>query len=105
MFTKRKFLTVLFGLFFIGFSLGSAPMSVVAAKAKYHSKVGCKKGTFHDPRKGGECWSCPRGYSRSASAVTKKKACHKSETFKKAKHKRNAAKNGWTKVVNEVIQE
>jgi hypothetical protein len=55
MFTKRKFLTVLFGLFFIGFSLGSAPMSVVAAKAKYHSKVGCKKGTFHDPRKGGEC--------------------------------------------------
>ncbi|MGA0395077.1 MAG: hypothetical protein ACO3MW_13575 [Rhodospirillales bacterium] len=64
-----------------------SPAPAYAAKAKYHSKVGCPKGTFHDPRNGGECWSCPRGYGRTAHAVTANKACHKGETFKKANRK------------------
>ncbi len=42
---------------------------------------GCKRkyggGAFFDPRKGGECWTCPRGYKRTLEAVTSAKACSK----------------------------
>ena len=69
MFTKRKFLTVLFGLFFIGFSLGSAPTPAVAAKAKYHSKVGCKKGTFHVPRSTIRARAASAGRAQGATAA------------------------------------
>ena len=30
---------------------------------------------FYDPRKHGQCWSCPNFYDRSVSAVTDAKAC------------------------------
>ena len=44
-------------------------------KAEYKGKFGCKKGSFFDPRKGGECWSCPSDYFRNANPVTHKAAC------------------------------
>ena len=45
-------------------------------KAKYRKKLGCKPRQFHDPRKGGQCWSCPRKHRyRSTKAVTSKGAC------------------------------
>lgn len=35
----------------------------------------CDKGEFWDPN--GSCWSCPRGYTRTAAPVTAKNACTK----------------------------
>jgi hypothetical protein len=36
----------------------------------------CAKGTFYDPRKGGQCWSCPRSHKhRTVNPVTHPKAC------------------------------
>lgn len=46
--------------------------------ADYKSKFGCDrdKGEFFDPRKGGECWSCPKNRPRrTAYGVTSDKAC------------------------------
>ena len=57
---------------------GSAACSspaIKTAKAKFVTSTSCGKGQFRDPRKGGECWSCPDGYNRTASAVTAKDAC------------------------------
>lgn len=48
------------------------------------AKLGCKKG-FFDPRKGGECWSCPKGYKRTWDPVTSKTACATSLFGKKSK--------------------
>ncbi|HUF08298.1 MAG TPA: tectonin domain-containing protein, partial [Rhodothermales bacterium] len=36
----------------------------------------CPSGSFHDPRNGGECWSCPSGYSRTWDPITSGTACH-----------------------------
>lgn len=48
------------------------------SEANYeHKAKGCTGRSFFDPRKGGECWSCPSGYTRTAEAVTSKKACAK----------------------------
>ncbi len=44
-------------------------------KAEYKGKFGCTKGSFFDPRNGGECWSCPSAYFRNANPVTHKAAC------------------------------
>jgi len=35
----------------------------------------CPAGSFYDPAREGECWSCPTGYKRSAAAVGAKNAC------------------------------
>ncbi|MCF8178975.1 MAG: hypothetical protein K9J74_10750 [Sulfuritalea sp.] len=35
----------------------------------------CAKGTFYDPIRGGECWSCPSGYKRSAAHIDAANAC------------------------------
>ena len=35
----------------------------------------CPKGSFFDPVRGGECWSCPSGYIRSAAHIDWKDAC------------------------------
>lgn len=36
-----------------------------------HGKAAtCKKGEDLDPRKGGECWKCPKGYIRTLESVT-----------------------------------
>jgi hypothetical protein len=47
-------------------------------KASFEHKFkGCGGRSFYDPRKGGQCWSCPKGYTRTAFAVTDAKACAK----------------------------
>ena len=43
--------------------------------AKFQHKFPCKPGQFNDPRKGGECWSCPSGYDRNITPVTSRSAC------------------------------
>ena len=50
-----------------------------ARKAAYHTaslqgRV-CPKGSFFDPTRGGECWSCPTGYTRSVAPVEWADAC------------------------------
>lgn len=47
------------------------------SKAEFKGKVfnSKPKGAFLDPRKGGEYWSCPRGYIRNLNPVTHKAAC------------------------------
>jgi hypothetical protein len=40
-------------------------------------KIGCAKGTFFDPIRGGECWSCPKDYIRTGTHIEKEKACAK----------------------------
>ncbi|MFO0581489.1 MAG: hypothetical protein U0229_04375 [Anaeromyxobacter sp.] len=46
--------------------------------AKFEHKFkGCGGRSFYDPRKGGQCWSCPKGFTRTAYAVTDDKACAK----------------------------
>lgn len=37
--------------------------------------VGCPSGSFFDPRMGGECWTCPRGFHRTLAPVTAANAC------------------------------
>ncbi len=48
---------------------------------KYAKRVAghkaCPAGSFKDGRNGGECWSCPTGYSRTMSALTAWDACGK----------------------------
>lgn len=49
------------------------------AAGKYRGKppkgLLCVRGQFYDPRNGGECWSCPRGWHRTINPVTSAKAC------------------------------
>jgi hypothetical protein len=42
---------------------------------RYVKPSHCVSGEFSDPRNGGECWTCPSGYNRTASAVTASDAC------------------------------
>lgn len=35
----------------------------------------CPPGSFHDPIRGGECWSCPAGYDRSIAHIDAGDAC------------------------------
>jgi hypothetical protein len=56
--------------------------------ATYKYKSGCTGSAFFDPRNGGECWACPSGFNRTATAVTDDKACAKStEVFASASFK------------------
>jgi len=50
------------------------------AHAQFMHKNSCDTGQFKDPRKGGECWSCPSGYNRTAYSVddSQGRACVKS---------------------------
>lgn len=48
-----------------------------------HKQRSCPGGTFWDPRNGGECWQCPSGYGRTASAVDAWDAC--GAVFKQAR--------------------
>jgi hypothetical protein len=41
----------------------------------------CEKGSFYDPIRGGECYSCPAGYSRTATHIDAPNACYKAESF------------------------
>jgi len=64
----------------------------ISAKTAAASRIGsakCPSGSKFDPRNGGECWSCPSGFGRTAAKVDKWNACGKvgkkaqSATFKK----------------------
>lgn len=59
-----------------------------ATQKSNHNTV-CPDGSFFDPRKGGECWKCPKGTKRSIHAVTSDKACYETiaKKRKKAKYK------------------
>lgn len=48
---------------------GYAPAKLMAAA--------CPKGSFWDPVRGGECWSCPAGFNRSIARVESDWACVK----------------------------
>jgi Hemopexin len=54
-----------------------------AVSASFKGRA-CGEEGFADPRKGGECWSCPEGAHRTGTAVTGVKACVKTEEFKSA---------------------
>ncbi|MFK7907552.1 MAG: hypothetical protein AB8B69_20615 [Chitinophagales bacterium] len=61
-------------------------------KAEKTGVYGCSKkykNSFHDPRKGGECWTCPAGFRRTWDPVTAKRACSKGilGPFSKASYK------------------
>ncbi len=91
----------IFFLFLFAFlvSMGAAHFSPAEAKfskAKQHGKALCAKGSFFDPRNGGECWSCPKGTHRTIFGVTGNKACERRayERFKKAKKKRKNKRIG-----------
>lgn len=43
-----------------------------------------KSDQFHDPRNGGECWSCPSGYNRTVFPVTANNARERAGTSKLA---------------------
>ena len=43
--------------------------------ATFQGRRECPAGSFIDPRNGGECWSCPAGYGRTAAAVDAWNAC------------------------------
>ncbi len=58
---------------------GQAPCKNTPARvASAAQKLGCPGKNMHfSPRNGGECWSCPRGYKRTAQFIKGKKACAK----------------------------
>lgn len=51
--------------------------SSVRSELKSASFAGslCPSGSFYDPIRGGECWSCPVGYKRSAAHIDAANAC------------------------------
>ncbi|WP_430475701.1 ricin-type beta-trefoil lectin domain protein [Thalassospira lucentensis] len=51
-----------------------------AVSATFEGRA-CPQDSFTDPRNGGECWSCPEGFNRTATAVTGNKACVKTIDF------------------------
>ncbi len=63
-----------------------ATTSFISASQKSDHRVTCPAGSFLDPRNGGECWSCPSGYSRgTVYGVNTDKACSKSVAKVRAK--------------------
>ena len=53
-------------------------------RASFQGKV-CPEGSFFDPTRDGECWSCPSGYNRTVAPVEWADACVKpaKENFKR----------------------
>ena len=47
------------------------------SRARYITDFGCGTGQFFDPRRGGQCWSCPAGYRRTTEPVTSATACRR----------------------------
>lgn len=47
------------------------------SRARYVANFGCEARQFFDPRRGGQCWSCPRGYRRTMEPVTSATACRR----------------------------
>lgn len=51
------------------------PVSNSFVAATFLGKRECPAGSFLDGRNGGECWTCPAGYGRTAAAVDAWNAC------------------------------
>ncbi|MDF1749591.1 MAG: hypothetical protein P1V34_12040 [Alphaproteobacteria bacterium] len=47
----------------------------IRSSATFQGKKECPAGAFMDGRNGGECWSCPAGYGRTAASVDAHNAC------------------------------
>ena len=47
----------------------------IRSSANFDGKKECPVGAFMDGRNGGECWSCPSGYGRTAASVDAHNAC------------------------------
>lgn len=64
-----------------------------AYKVSKAQKLGCPgKRSHFSPRNGGECWSCPKGYKRTAQFINGKKACAKKfivGPYSRAKYQRS----------------
>ena len=63
--------------------VAKASKQFAAAKQLANHMTLCPKGSFLDPRNGGECWSCPAGTNRTAYGVNSSKACSKRIAKKK----------------------
>jgi hypothetical protein len=53
----------------------------------------CPAGSFHDPIRGGECYSCPSDFRRSILHVNSDQACHKpgrEELFRATRHQKTS---------------
>jgi hypothetical protein len=55
------------------------------ARATPKGVAQCKAGEFHDPRNGGECWTCPAGTYRTVFPVDGKEACEQRAGVRLAK--------------------
>jgi hypothetical protein len=73
-------------LFSAGALMFVPPALADFSQAVFEKTLACAKGSFPDPRKGGECWSCPSGTLRTVFSVTSDQACEKpaSSAFAKA---------------------
>lgn len=73
-----------------GQALCNNKAAIRKGKAK---KLGCPgKNSHFSPRNGGECWSCPKGYKRTAQLINSKKACAVKffkGPYKRAKYQRS----------------
>ncbi|MDP1981618.1 MAG: hypothetical protein Q8K23_03670 [Sulfuritalea sp.] len=67
---------------------GTAACSIADASVRGELKAAlyagplCAPGTFHDPIRGGECYSCPSGYERSWAHIDAPNACYVRATAK-----------------------
>jgi hypothetical protein len=57
----------------------------------------CPKGSFFDPTRGGECWTCPTDYKRSTAPVEWKDACVKPADKKFASTSKKGSATGLLK--------
>lgn len=74
--------------------MGGLKVGTTRATKKGSPKFSCRKGSFFDPRGGGECWSCASGTHRTIFPVTKSKACERRPSTKHAKAKNHGKGSG-----------
>jgi len=74
--------------------MGGLKVSTARATKKGSPKLSCAKGSFFDPRGGGQCWSCAKGTHRTIFAVNKSKACERRASTRYAKAKRHGKGKG-----------
>ena len=85
-----------------GFHRGTADVETARACVKHEASTAanqvfvaasfkgpvCDAGSFHDPIRGGECWSCPAGSERTLAHVESSKACIDHGYAKSKRHSR-----------------
>lgn len=73
----ERWVLVFLSVFVLGAAMPHPAKADFARASKSTKKPFCPTGTFFDPRKGGECWSCPAGTHRTIFPVTNGNACKK----------------------------